>query len=96
VLRELRVVMSTPSLRSICVERFHEHLDGLAGVFADRLGVDERSFGPYILAGAVSATLMAVMDRWVAEGSRADRLIPLLDEGFALLAGGLDERPASR
>jgi AcrR family transcriptional regulator len=95
VLRELRVVMATPSLRSICVERFHEHHEGLAAVFSERLGVDQGSFGPYVMAGAISATLLAVMDRWVAEGSRADRLVALLDEGFALLAGGLDKQPAA-
>jgi AcrR family transcriptional regulator len=91
VLREMRVVMSTPGLRAICVERFHEKLDGLAAVFAARMGVDERSLQPYVLAGAVSATMLAVMDRWVAEGARPDRVIPLLDEGFALLERGLDQ-----
>jgi AcrR family transcriptional regulator len=94
VLRELRVVMSEPTLRSICVERFHEHLDGFAAVFGERLGLGEGSFSPYVMAGAVSATMMAIMDQWVAGGGQPDRLIPLLDEGFGLLAAGLDERPA--
>lgn len=89
-LRELSVVLTTPSLRAICVERFHEHLDGLAAIFAARLGVDEQALGPHILAGAVSATLFAVIDRWVADGAAPDRLVPLLDEGFALLDAGLD------
>jgi AcrR family transcriptional regulator len=91
VLREMRIVMSTPSLRSICVERFHDHLDGFAAMFAARMGVDERSLQPYIVAGAVSAMLLAVMDRWVAGGAQSDQLIPLLDEGFALLRRGLDQ-----
>lgn len=91
VLREMRVVMSTPSLRAICVERFHDHLDGFAAVFAARLGLDERALAPYVLAGAISATMLAVMDRWVAGGARPDQLLPLLDEAFSLLAGGLDE-----
>jgi AcrR family transcriptional regulator len=90
VLREMRVVMSTPSLRSICVERFHDHLDGFASVFATRLGLDEHALEAYVVAGAASATMLAVMDRWVAEGGRDDRLLPLLDEGFALLQAGLD------
>ena len=90
-LREMRIVMSTPSLRNICVERFHDKLDDLAALFAARMGVDERSLQPYVLAGAMSATMLAVMDRWVSEGAQADRLIPLLDEGFALLDCGLDQ-----
>jgi AcrR family transcriptional regulator len=91
MLRETRVVMSTPGLRAICVERFHDKLDGLAAVFAARLGTDADSLRPYVLAGAVSATMLAVMDRWVAEGASSDRVIPLLDEGFALLERGLDQ-----
>jgi AcrR family transcriptional regulator len=91
MLRETRVVMSTPSLRAICVERFHDKLDGLAALFAARMGVDPGSLQPYVVAGAVSATMLAVMDRWVAEGARSDRVIPLLDEGFALLSRGLDQ-----
>jgi AcrR family transcriptional regulator len=94
VLREMRVVMSTPSLRNICVERFHDHLDGFAALFAARQGLDTRALQPYVLAGAVSAMLLAVMDRWVADGAQPDRLVPLLDEGFGLLEEGLDE-PAS-
>ncbi|HEY8524508.1 MAG TPA: TetR family transcriptional regulator [Acidimicrobiales bacterium] len=96
VLRELRVVLRSPELRSTCIERFHDHLDGLAAVFAERLGTED-DFAPYVMAGAVSATLLAVMDQWVAEGARTERLVPLLDEAFALLAGGLDEpAPAAR
>ena len=91
VLREMRVVMSTPGLRAICVERFHEKLDGLAALFAARLGVDSGALQPYVLAGAVSATMLAIMDRWVAEGARADRVVELVDEGFALLERGLDQ-----
>jgi AcrR family transcriptional regulator len=90
VLREMRIVMSTPSLQAICVERFHDKLDDLAALFAARMGVDSGALQPYVLAGAVSATMLAVMDRWVSEGAPADRVIPLLDEGFALLARGLD------
>jgi AcrR family transcriptional regulator len=91
VLREMRIVMSSPGLRAICVERFHEKLDDLAALFAARMGVDSGALQPYVLAGAVSATMLAVMDRWVAEGAPLDRLIPLLDEGFALLERGLDQ-----
>lgn len=89
-LREMRVTLSAPSLRSICIERFHEHIDGLSAVFATRLGLDRHALEPHILAGMISATLMAVMDRWVADGGRLDRLVPMLDEGFALLESGLD------
>jgi hypothetical protein len=35
--------------------------------------------------------MLAVMDRWVSEGAPADRVIPLLDEAFALLERGLDQ-----
>jgi AcrR family transcriptional regulator len=90
-LREMRIVMSTPSLRSICVEKFHDNIDLFAALVAARMGVEEHALQPYIVAGAVSATMLAVMDRWVTEGGRTDRLIPLLDEGFALLRRGLDQ-----
>jgi AcrR family transcriptional regulator len=89
-LREMRVVMSTPSLRAICVERFHDHIDGLAGIFATRLGAGPHDLRPHILAGAVSATLLTIMDRWVADGARPERLVAVLDEAFGALEAGLD------
>lgn len=95
-LREIRVVMSTPSLRATCVERFHEHLDGLAGTFAARLGAEPHDLEPHILAGAVSAAMLAISERWVAAGAQADQLLPMIDEGFALLQAGLDSaRPVT-
>jgi AcrR family transcriptional regulator len=90
MLREMRVVMSTPSLRATCVERFHDHLDGLASTFAARLGTGPDDLEPHILAGAVSASMLAISDRWVAAGADPERLMPMIDEGFAMLQAGLD------
>jgi AcrR family transcriptional regulator len=89
-LREFRVVMSTPSLRAIALDHFHDHQDGLIKVYAAQLGVDEHALKPRILAGAVATTMWAVVDQWVAEGSDPERLVPLIDEAFEMLRVGLD------
>jgi AcrR family transcriptional regulator len=92
-LRELKVVMAVPGLRTLALEHFHEHQDDLVAAFAARLGVDEDALQAHVLGAAVSTMLWTVVDRWVAEGGRPDRLLPMLDEGFALLARGLDGKP---
>jgi AcrR family transcriptional regulator len=89
IVRQFRVVMGTPSLRSFAMEHFNEHRDGLAAAFAQRLGVDERDLAPQIIATAVGGALWTVIDRWVEEGAQTERLVPLVDEAFRLLERGL-------
>jgi hypothetical protein len=42
-----------------------------------------------VVAAAVGTTLWTVVDRWVAEGAHADRIVPMVDEAFGLLKAGL-------
>jgi AcrR family transcriptional regulator len=86
--RELKVVLTTPSLRSLALEHFHQHQQGLARTYAERLGVPEDDLQPHVLAGVVSTTAWAVLDRWVSEGCDPERLIPMVDEAFGLLQAG--------
>lgn len=86
--REFKVVLTTPSLRSLALEHFHQHQQELARAYADRLGVSEDDLQPNLLAGVVSTTAWAVLERWVSEGADPDRLLPMIDEAFALLKAG--------
>ncbi|HEY8523542.1 MAG TPA: TetR family transcriptional regulator [Acidimicrobiales bacterium] len=98
MLRELKVAMTTPSLRALALEHFHDDHDEMTEAYAARLGLDPNSLKPRLLAGVVATTLWAVLDRWVADGADPDRLGPMVDEAFALLASGFDrstpDRPA--
>jgi AcrR family transcriptional regulator len=100
MLRLLRVMLTTPSLRASALEHFHEHQALFVRVCASRLGVDEGALEPHVIAAAVSTTAWTVVDRWIAEGAAPDRLLAMFDEAFACLAAGLgsvahtEERPA--
>jgi AcrR family transcriptional regulator len=87
--REFKVVLTTPSLRSLALEHFHEHHDEMVEAYARRLGLDPDDLKPHVLAGVVSTTTWAVLDRWVAEGADPESLRPMLDEAFSVLATGL-------
>lgn len=88
--REMRVVLSTPSLRNQALEHLREHQAALVPALAKRMGVDGDALQAHVLAGAVTTTLWTIIERWVATGGDPDRLLPMIDEGFALLAGELD------
>lgn len=87
-LRELRVVMSTPSLRPLCLQHFHDHGDALATVFAQRMGGTPDDLRAHVMAGAVASALFAAVSRWVDDGADTDRLLPTIDDAFALLRDG--------
>jgi AcrR family transcriptional regulator len=89
VVREFHVVMTTPSLRALAREHFYEHVDDVAHAFAKRMGADENDLRAHVLAGAVTAAVWTVVDRWVADGAATDRLLPMLDEAFTILSSGL-------
>jgi AcrR family transcriptional regulator len=90
LMRQYRLVMTTPSLRALALEHFHEHQDELARGLAARLGVDDAALRPHVIAAAVATTAWTVIDRWVVAGAQPDRLLPMIDEGFALLESGFD------
>jgi AcrR family transcriptional regulator len=87
--RQFRLVMRTPSLRSFAHEHFNEHRDGFARVFADRMNVPEDALAPQIMATTVSGVMWTVVDRWVEEDTGPEHFVTLLDEAFDLLATGL-------
>jgi AcrR family transcriptional regulator len=87
--RELKVAMTTPSLRPLALEHFHQHQDELAQAYAARLGLEPDALKPRLLAGVVATTMWAVLDRWVADGADPARLGPMVDEAFTLLASPL-------
>lgn len=89
-LREMKVMMGTPELRNLALDHFHEHQDELAVALAGRMGVPPDSFSPGLLAGVVSTSLWATVNRWVAEGADPARMVPMIDEVFDLLASGFE------
>ncbi|HEY8547390.1 MAG TPA: TetR family transcriptional regulator [Acidimicrobiales bacterium] len=92
--RQVRIMLGTPSLLAMAREHFHEHLDEMAADFATRMDVPPDDYRAHVVASAVSNTLWTVVARWVADGSDAERLVEMLDEAFDLLATGFD-RPAA-
>jgi AcrR family transcriptional regulator len=89
-LRELKVVMRTPELRTRALDHFHEHQTELLEVIAARLGVSEDALPAHVLAGVIGTSLWAVVDRWVAGGAHPEQLTPMIDEAFDMLAKGFD------
>jgi AcrR family transcriptional regulator len=88
-IRQFRLVMRTPSLRSFAHEHFNSHRDGFARVFAARMALPEDALAPQIMATTVSGVMWTVVDRWVLEGTGPEHFVTLLDEAFDLLATGL-------
>jgi hypothetical protein len=66
-------------------EKFFEREREIAKAFAYRLGVDEDDLTAHVLAGAVNAAVWSAVNSWVAAGAGPDRLLPSVDEAFAVL-----------
>jgi AcrR family transcriptional regulator len=97
VLREMQVMLSTPSLRNMAREHFYEEEAELVSAFAARLGTDDGDLTANVMAGAAASTIWTVIDRWLAEGIEVERLSPMIDEAFALLERGFSgARPRAR
>jgi AcrR family transcriptional regulator len=88
--RQMRVMLATPSLRADAREHFNEHQTEMAQEFAARLGVGEDDLQPHIVAAAVGNTLWTVVTRWVEEDAPPERLLTMIDEACALLSKGLE------
>jgi AcrR family transcriptional regulator len=87
--RQYRLMLSTPALRPLALQHFHEHMEEMARVFADRLGMPADALRPQIMAAAVSGSIWAVLDHWTAHGGAIDELLPLFDEAFVVLRESL-------
>jgi AcrR family transcriptional regulator len=91
LLRQFRVTMSTPTLKNRAFDHFNENQGMLRHLFAVQLGVDDDNLQAHLRAAAVGTAMWTVVDRWVAEGGKAERLLPMLDEAFELLAVGMSQ-----
>jgi len=97
VVRELQVMMSTPALRNRAREHFYEEEAELVSAFAARLGTHEDDLTANVMASAAASTIWTVIQRWLAEGTEVERLMPMIDEAFALLEQGISSaRPPAR
>jgi AcrR family transcriptional regulator len=96
LVRQIRIMLGTPSLQAIAREHFNEHHDDMAADFAARMGVAEGDYRAHVVASAVSNTMWTVVAHWVAEGGDGQALVAMLDEAFTLLAGGLDQPVTGR
>jgi AcrR family transcriptional regulator len=88
VLRQLRIVMANPTLRSLAVEHSREERGEMVGAFAKRMQASPNDLGPRVLAAAFAETTWVIMERWVAEGADPHQLTAMLDEAFDLLQHG--------
>ena len=95
VKREFQVMLTTPSLRHLAREHFYEEEAEMVGAIAARLGVSADSLVAHVVTGMVTSALWATINRWLAEGADLDRLDPMMDETFALLANGVDSAVAA-
>lgn len=91
LVRQIRIMLGTPSLQAIAREHFNEHHDDMAADFAARMGVEEGDYRAHIVASAVGNTMWTVVAHWVADGGDGQTLVAMLDEAFTLLATGLDQ-----
>ncbi len=95
VKREFQVMLTTPSLRHLAREHFYEEEAEMVGAIAARLGVAPDTLVAHVVTGMVTSALWATINRWLAEGADLDRLDPMMDETFALLANGVDRAVAA-
>jgi AcrR family transcriptional regulator len=102
VVREVQVMLTEPSLRTLAREHFDEEEAGMVASVADRLGLDADDLAAHVATGMIASALWTTVNRWSAAGAEVERLAPMLDEAFALLESGIarlpgvDRRPARR
>ena len=94
MVRQMRIMLGTPSLQAIAREHFNEHHDDMAADFAVRMGLAKDDLIAHVVASAVGNTMWTVVSRWVADSGDPAALSEMLDSAFRLLATGLDQRPA--
>jgi AcrR family transcriptional regulator len=96
VVREFQVMLNTPSLRTMAREHFYEEEAEMVGAVAARLGLDADDLTAHVAAGVIASALWTTVNRWTAEGAELDRLQPMIDEAFGVLAAGLEPAPAGK
>ena len=87
-LRQLRIVLSEPTLRVLAQDSFHEHRPDLAKAFAARLGTTPDALGPRVLAAAFTEAIWTILEKWSAMGADKTRMPGLIDEAFSAISQG--------
>lgn len=80
--REMRIVLSTPSLRHQIQEHIAEHRTEITPALAERMGVDANSITAQVVAAAVTEAVWASLERWACEGTELETAI---DEALSSL-----------
>jgi AcrR family transcriptional regulator len=88
--RQVRIMLTTPSLRALSRDHFNDHESELAEAIATRLGVEPTALRAHVMAAAVGATMWSVINLWVSSGGGPEVLVDMIDEAFAMLAAGLE------
>jgi AcrR family transcriptional regulator len=91
--RQMRLMLRTPSLHALAREHFHEHEAEIVRDVAKRLDLPEDDLRVHVIAAALGNTIWAVVGRWVGEDAPPERLLDMLNEACTLLSNGLDIRP---
>lgn len=91
LVRQMRVMLGTPSLQALAREHFNEHHDDMAADFAQRMGVPADDLRAHVVASAVGNTMWTVVSRWVADRTGPETLLQMLDDAFHMLSAGLDQ-----
>jgi AcrR family transcriptional regulator len=95
VVREFQVMLTTPSLRTLAREHFHEEEADMVSAVAERLGLPPDDLSAHVVASAIGAALWTAVNRWTAEGADVDRLLPTIDRALTMLGEGLDAVPGA-
>lgn len=90
VVRQFRVILTTPSLDGLRREPFHRFEEPFAAGIAARLGQQPDDLAPRWLAAAAATALRISIERWVATGAEPGALGPLVDEALDLVRDGFD------
>lgn len=89
--RQIRVMLGTPSLQAIARDHFNDHHDDMAADFAERMGIAKDDLRAHVVASVVGNTIWTVVSRWVAEDASPEALLEMIDEACELLANGIDQ-----
>lgn len=82
MIRQFRVLMSSPTLRKLAAEHFQDNKAELVEAFAERLGVAPSDLAPRVIAAALSEAIWVIIERWVEDGTDPELLGPLIDDAF--------------
>jgi len=95
VMRELQVMLTTPSLRNLARDHFEDEEAGMVAAIAERLGLPPDDLSAHVITGMVSSALWTTVNQWTAAGTDIDDLLPMIDRALDLVADGVDAATAS-